>query len=82
MGRIIPAHILNERCGCIMGLDVSLHDGESQDSLVRRFQRIIQMEGILREARASQTFLSKRDAANLKSRRAARRRRMGRQSFK
>jgi ribosomal protein S21 len=58
-----------------MALDVSLHDGEGQDSLVRRFQRTIQMEGILREAKVSQTFLSKRDAANLKSKRAARRRR-------
>jgi ribosomal protein S21 len=65
-----------------MALEVILHDGESQDSLVRRFQRIIQMEGILREARASQTFLSKRDAANLKSRRAARRKHMGRQFSK
>ncbi len=61
-----------------MALDVSLREGESQDSLVRRFQKAIQMEGILREARASQTFLSKRDAANLKSSRAARRKRMGR----
>jgi ribosomal protein S21 len=65
-----------------MTLEVSLHEGESQDSLVRRFQRVIQAEGVLREARASQTFLSKRDAANLKSRRAARRRRLGRSSFK
>ena len=65
-----------------MTLEVSLHEGESQDSLVRRFQRVIQAEGVLREARASQTFLSKRDAANLKSRRAARRKRLGRNSFK
>jgi ribosomal protein S21 len=61
-----------------MALDVYPHDGESQDSLVRRFMRAVQMDGILREAKASQTFLSKRDAANLKSRRAARRRRNAR----
>ena len=61
-----------------MTLDVSLREGESQDSLIRRFQRSIQSEGILREARASQTFLSKRDAANLKSKRAARRKRISR----
>ncbi len=61
-----------------MALDVSLRAGESQDSLVRRFQKGIQMEGILREFRASQTFLSKRDAYILKSRRAARRKRLGR----
>ena len=61
-----------------MALEVSLHDGESQESLVRRFQRTIQMEGILREAKASQTFLSKRDAYILKSKRAAKRKRMSR----
>ncbi len=58
-----------------MALYVSLNEGESQESLIRRFQKSIQMEGILREARASETFLSKRDAANLKSKRAARRKR-------
>jgi ribosomal protein S21 len=61
-----------------MAIEVSLHEGESQDSLIRRFQKIIQMDGILREARASLTFLSKRDAYTLKSKRAARRRRMSR----
>jgi ribosomal protein S21 len=61
-----------------MALDVSIRDGESQDSLVRRFQKGVQMEGILREFRASQTFLSKRDIYILKSRRAARRKRLGR----
>ena len=60
-----------------MALEVTLRDGESQDSLLRRFQKAIQMEGILREARASETFLSKRDAYKLKSKRAARRRRTG-----
>jgi ribosomal protein S21 len=44
-----------------MALDVILRDSESQDSLIRRFTKVIQMEGILREAKASQTFLSKRD---------------------
>jgi ribosomal protein S21 len=56
-----------------MALDVSLRDGESQESLVRRFQKAIQTEGVLREFRASQTFLSKRDAFKLKAKRAARR---------
>jgi ribosomal protein S21 len=61
-----------------MALDVSLRDGESQDSLIRRFQKGIQMEGILRDFKASQTFLCKRDAYIIKSKRAARRRRMSR----
>jgi ribosomal protein S21 len=61
-----------------MALEVSLYDGESQESLIRRFQKSIQMEGILREFKVSQTFLSKRDAYILKSKRAAKRKRYGR----
>ena len=61
-----------------MALDVSLRDGESQDSLIRRFQKGIQMEGVLREFKESQTFMCKRDAYIIKSKRAARRRRIGR----
>ncbi len=61
-----------------MALNVSIREGETQDSLIRRFQKSIQMEGILREFRASQTFLSKRDAYILKAKRSARRRRMSR----
>ncbi len=61
-----------------MALEVILRDGESQESLLSRFQKSIQVEGILREAKASQTFLSKRDAFKLKSKRSARRRRLNR----
>jgi ribosomal protein S21 len=61
-----------------MAIDVSLREGESQDSLIRRFQKIVQMEGVLREFRASQTFLSKRDAQIIKSKRATRRKRISR----
>ena len=61
-----------------MALDVSIRDNESQDSLIRRFQKTVQMEGILREAKVSQTFLSKRYAFKLKSKRAARRNRLAR----
>lgn len=58
-----------------MSLEVSLTEGESQISLLRRFQRIIQMSGILREAKAHRYYLSKRDAARLKAKKNARRRR-------
>jgi len=78
MGRVIPTHILYERYVCIMALEVTLREGESQDSLLRRFQKAIQMEGILREFKASQNFLCKREANIIKSMRAARRRRAGR----
>jgi ribosomal protein S21 len=80
MGRGFPTHysLFYLKEGANMALDVFLHDGESQDSLIRRFQRCIQMEGILREFRANQSFLCKRDAFIIKSRRAARRKRTGR----
>jgi ribosomal protein S21 len=76
MGRFSrPIYLIERR---IMALEVTLYDGETQESLVRRFQKTIQMEGILKEFRASQTFLCKRDARIIKSKRAARRRRMRR----
>ncbi len=63
---------------CVMPLEVSIREGETQDSLLRRFQRMVQMNGILREAKSHRHFLSKRDAARLKAKKSARRRRMGR----
>ncbi len=58
-----------------MSLEVHLHEGETQDSLLRRFQRTVQMSGILREAKAHRHFVSKGDAARIKARNNARRRR-------
>jgi len=77
MGRSLPTHIPLFK-GVFMALEVTPYDGETQESLVRRFQKAVQMEGILKEFRASQTFLCKRDAHIIKSKRAARRRRMSR----
>ncbi len=42
---------------------------------MRRFQRAVQTSGILREARSKQRFISKRDAAIIKSKRNAKRKR-------
>jgi len=61
-----------------MTLGVSIREGESQDSLLKRFQRVVQMNGVLREAKSHRFFISKRDAARLKAKKNARRRRMGR----
>ncbi len=58
-----------------MSLQVSVRQGESQDSLLRRFQRMVQMSGVLREAKAHRHFLSKGEAARLKAQKNARRRR-------
>ncbi|MBI3040455.1 MAG: 30S ribosomal protein S21 [Chloroflexi bacterium] len=62
-------------CWCIMSLQVSIREGESQDSLLRRFQRVVQTSGVLREAKAHRHFLSKGEAARLKAKKSARRRR-------
>ena len=61
--------------GGVMSLEVYLREGETQDSLLKRFQRTIQMSGVLREAKASNHFVSKGDAARIKAKNSARRRR-------
>ena len=58
-----------------MSLEVSIRDGESQDSLLRRFQRMVQMSGVLREAKSHRHFISKRDAARIKAKNSIRRKR-------
>ena len=58
-----------------MALEVTIREGESQESLLRRFQRMVQVDGILREAKAHRHFISKGDAVRIKARKAAKRRR-------
>ena len=70
--------MLLELDGFIMSLEVTLRDGESQDSLLRRFQRMVQIDGVLREVKAHRHFISKRDAARIKARKSAKRRRQQR----
>jgi ribosomal protein S21 len=45
---------------------------------LKRFQRMVQMDGVLREAKARRHFVSKREEARLRAKKNARRRRMGR----
>jgi len=66
---------ISRMCGCVMSLQVLIREGESQDSLLRRFQRMVQMSGILREAKTHRHFLSKGEAARLKAQKNARRKR-------
>jgi len=54
---------------------VSIREGESQDSLLRRFQRMVQTSGVLREVKASRYFVSRGEMARLKAQKSARRRR-------
>ncbi len=58
-----------------MAFEVSIREGESQESLLRRFQRMVQMSGVLREAKAKQRFVSNRNAAIIKAKASAKRRR-------
>ena len=58
-----------------MSLEVKIRQGESQDSLLRRFQKEVQTSGILREAKAKSRFVSNRDAYRAKAKNSARRRR-------
>ena len=58
-----------------MSIEVHLREGETQESLIKRFQRTVQMSGVLREAKAHNHFISKGEAARIKARKAARRRR-------
>jgi len=66
---------VSRMCWCVMSLQVSIREGESQDSLLRRFQRMVQTSGILREVKAHRYFLSKRELSRIKARKNARRRR-------
>jgi ribosomal protein S21 len=58
-----------------MPLDVKLRDGETQESLLQRFQKTIQLSGILREVKTKRYFVSRGDAARIKAKNASRKRR-------
>jgi len=58
-----------------MPVEVHLRDGETQESLLRRFQKTIEMSGVLREAKSKRFFVSRGDAARIKAKKSARRRR-------
>ena len=63
-----------------MSLEVRLRDGESQESLLLRFQKMVQHSGILREVKMNSYFLSKGEADRIKAKKSARKRQ--RQSYK
>lgn len=58
-----------------MSLQVSIRNGETQDSLLRRFQKMVQTSGILRDLKAHRHFISKGEKARIKAQKSARRRR-------
>ena len=58
-----------------MSLAVNLRDGESQESLLLRFQKAVQLSGILREVKTHRYFVSKGEADRIKAKNSARKRR-------
>jgi ribosomal protein S21 len=62
-----------------LSLEVTIHEGETQESLLRRFQKMVQMSGVLREVKANRHFISKGEAARIKAKKNAQRRK--RQSY-
>jgi len=58
-----------------LSLEVSIHEGESQESILRRFQKMVQMSGILREMKANRHFIPKSEAARIKAKKNAQRKR-------
>jgi len=58
-----------------MSLEVLINKGESQESLLRRFQKMVQMSGVLREVKANSHFVSKSEAVRIKAKKNAQRKR-------
>lgn len=56
-------------------LQVTRKDGEDGEGLLRRFNKMVQRDGILQEARRRRHFTSNREKQRQAERRAARRRR-------
>jgi ribosomal protein S21 len=54
-------------------LHVALRDGESQESLLARFQTLVRRSGILNEAKSHRHFISNSEKARIAARKAARR---------
>ena len=50
-------------------LRVSIHEGETLESLLHRFQKIVQLSGVLREAKGNRYFIRKSEAARIRKKR-------------
>jgi ribosomal protein S21 len=58
-----------------VSLEVLINEGESQESLLRRFQRMVQTSGVLREVKANRHFVPKSEAARIIAKKNAQRKR-------
>lgn len=57
-----------------MTMQVSIREGESQESLLRRFQKVVQMSGVLRDAKSTRYFVSDGEKRRMRAQQSARRR--------
>jgi len=57
-----------------MSLEVSLRAGESQESLLIRFQKAVQHSGILREFKTHSYYVSRGESTRIKAKKNARKR--------
>ena len=55
-------------------MQVSIREGESQESLLRRFQKVVQMSGVLRDAKVGRYFVSEGEKRRIRAQQNARRR--------
>jgi len=58
-----------------LSLEVSIQEDESQESQFHRFQRMVQISGVLRKEKAKRHFVPKSEAARIKAKKNAQRRR-------
>jgi len=58
-----------------MSLEVSLREGESQEALLHRFQRMVQISGVLREIKANRYYVPKSEAVRIRVKKNAQRKR-------
>jgi ribosomal protein S21 len=53
-----------------VSLEISLREGESQESSLHHFQRMVQMSGALREVKANRHYVPKSEAARIKAKKS------------
>lgn len=63
----------NEVLGGTRGRCVALREGESVDQLIKRFKRVVESSGVLKELRQREYYLSKSQKAREKKKRALKR---------
>ncbi len=74
MKKFVPEAKRNREEQEVVGTAVAIRDGESIDSLIRRFRRVVESAGILKELRQREFYLSPSEKRKEKGRRAAKRR--------